>query len=592
MIKFIKNMSIKYKIILSFLLITGCLFGSFYYMIYMNYFDSTLNQTEKVADQLYKTVNFKIGLLVNQVYSCSNQIRNDENMNNLIFDYSKENDPNKKNIILRDILDKLNIILRNNQEILTINLYINNEHIYANSRNNVLVGEYLLNTEWYQDVYSGEDEGDFVSVPTYEQQYLFSQIDGSSKKYYERVISYISPIKNKDDINVVLAIDYEESYIANFSNLKLTNNSFDIICRDNGDIISSNKKSLIGENIEQFGNLNDKIVDYTGSFKTQFDGQDYNGFYNTFYLLNWRFLNFVPTNELIMDEQKDTLSFFIGLYIISNILIGVLIFSLVSKPLKNLLKFIRRIKNEDFSSRIKVKNNDEIGHIGKHFNEMIDSIETLLKENYMIKLQEKEAQIKTLQAQINPHFIYNILDIISWKAMLMQTDDINKITYYLGKFLRYCINDFEKKVSLEEDIEYVKDYLYIQKIRYTNRFKAYFKIEPGAKNLKVPKLLIQPIVENAIKHGLANKESHGILYIKIKVHDNALFVYVVDNGCGISKEKANQIYSDSEFHLGIKNVDERIKILSNKQYGVTINSVLGRYTKVTLKYPIINMQDD
>ena len=595
LIKFLKNRSIINKIIFSFILITVCLFSFFYFIVYQNYYSSTLNQTQKLANQFYQTVNFKIGLLVNQVFSCSNKIADENTVNKLIVNFTKENNPIIKEEIKTSIINELSKILVENQEILNINLYINNEHIYINNRNYSLIGEYLLKTEYYQKAYSNDKKGYITSVPTYTQNYSYLRSDGSVNEYSEKVISFIRPISN-DDIRIIMAIDYTESHIANYyNNLKLTANTFSLISNKEGDIISSNEKDYIGQNLNNFGSALEHIENYYGSAKIEFDKNSYNMFYNTFYLLNWNYIDFVPKQELILDELKNTFYIFICFYFLSTTFMAFLVFRLVSKPLKDLLKGIIEVKNEDFSSRIKVKNQDEIGRVKKHFNEMIDNIETLLKENYIIKLQEKEAEIKMLQAQINPHFLYNILDIISWKAMLNEVDDIKNITIYLGEFLRYCINDYKKMVSVEEDLKQVRNYIAIQKIRYTNRFNAYFNIDDTTKDLKIPKLLIQPIVENAIKHGLADKEISAIIYIKTKIYDNNLYVYVIDNGCGISQKKIDNIlskyeliYKDNKIHVGIKNVNERIKILSDKEYGIMIKSSLGRYTKVTIKLPVIS----
>jgi len=591
----IKNMSIIKKMVASFVLVTICLFAVFYIIVYQNYYINTLKQTQTVANQFYGTFESKLGSFVNQVFSSSNEIYNSDLIATLIAKFLKENDFSKKELIREDILEALKTIIENHQAILNIHLYINKEHLYVNKGKNSLIGEYILKTDWYQAAFQAS--GNLVYVPTYEQRYSVSGIDDSHKHEYKvNVFSFIRLIKGEYQKPLaVLSIDYEENYISGFyDQLKPTNDSFSIICLKDGKVLSSNDKRFMGLNIYDMGNLKDNLTKDNGSFKTEFNGKSYQIIYNTFYVLDWIFITFVPTKDLLLDEIKNIIFVFIGLYIISNTLIGLLVIKVVTNPLKNLLKYIDKIKNGDFSSRIQVEIDDEIGHIGKQFNEMVDSIETLLKENYIIKLREKEAQIKMLQAQINPHFLYNILDIIGWKAMLMQVDDIKIITSNLGKLLRYSISNFDEIVSLEQDIQQVKNYLYIQQTRYTNRFHVHFKIDPDTQNLKVPKLLIQPIVENAVRHGLENKEIEGLLYIKSKIDNNMLVVHVVDNGCGIPEEKIQEILSENHsicsgnrIHIGIKNTHERIRNYYDERYGITIKSCLGKYTKVTLHLPII-----
>ena len=182
--------------------------------------------------------------------------------------------------------------------------------------------------------------------------------------------------------------------------------------------------------------------------------------------------------------------------------------------------------------------------------------------------------------------------------MLAGGEDISKIVSALGGILRYSINTSIKFVTLKEDLDQIKNYLYIQKVRYEDKFNIFFHIDPATMICKINKLLIQPLVENAIQHGLEYRETGGVLCISSKIKEEALLIEVFDNGIGISEERIfdilesehNSETDDKKTHIGIRNVHERIQLYYGRQYGVEIKSRIGKYTKVILKLPIAEVR--
>ena len=207
--------------------------------------------------------------------------------------------------------------------------------------------------------------------------------------------------------------------------------------------------------------------------------------------------------------------------------------------------------------------------------------------------QLRASELKALQAQINPHFLYNTLDSIKWLAKLNHVPQISVIVTQLGKLLRSSINTDNDLITVEESIVNIQSYLAIQKIRYSDKFETLMEIAPEILQYQIPKLILQPIVENAIIHGLEGKKDKGRLIIRGVLAEDDLIFEVIDNGVGMRPEKEAALNAGEDLRsslfvhsIGIQNVNRRIKLYYGPDYQVTIQSVLGEGTKVTLRMSI------
>jgi two-component system sensor histidine kinase YesM len=252
----------------------------------------------------------------------------------------------------------------------------------------------------------------------------------------------------------------------------------------------------------------------------------------------------------------------------------------ISNPVNKLAKLMSSVENGDRTVKFNVKYNDEIGHLGTSFNNMVNEIHRLIDKVYKEKYLLKEAEFETLKAEINPHFLYNILNSINWMAKMGKCDDVSKMITTLGSFLRYNISKKEDVVTIDEDIKQVENYLQLQKMRYGDKFSTQIYIDPEIRQHKILKLLIQPIVENAIVHGIEPKIGKGLIKINgIKDNKNICFE-VMDDGIGMNKS------TSTGEGLGLQNVDKRIKIHYGEEYGVYIET-LNNITCVKILIPYV-----
>lgn len=283
----------------------------------------------------------------------------------------------------------------------------------------------------------------------------------------------------------------------------------------------------------------------------------------------------------------------IGLFsFIFCVILSVLISKSISRPIHSIVTAMQKVKEGDFDVRVAVRSRDEIGFMAERFNDMVKKIDHLFHINLERQDRLRLAEIQSLQSQINPHFLYNTLDSIKWLAKLNGLKEIESIVIHLGKLLKNTINNQNEMATVQESLEVIKSYLTIQKIRYSDHLEMEMDIDPYILDCYVPRLIVQPIVENAIIHGIAKKIEPGKLWVKATQEGTVLRIEVIDDGVGIDEERLRQVHSDLDGdsgkgkNIGIYNVNRRIKLYYGEKYGVTIHSEVGKGTKVVLMMPI------
>lgn len=237
----------------------------------------------------------------------------------------------------------------------------------------------------------------------------------------------------------------------------------------------------------------------------------------------------------------------------------------------------------------------EIMQLYTGYNHMLDRIDSLINEVYYEHLRQKDAQYEALQAKINPHFLYNTLQSISALAILGRNDDIEVVTNALGGMLEYLTYQKNSQVYLSQELDYIKRYVQIQQIRYNDRFVTGYEIDPDTLSCQISKLLLQPMVENSIKHGLEQKTSGGRLYLRTSLKEGLLTIEVEDNGIGMDEEtlkklieRTNTFNKDSsQKSIGLSNIQERIHLKYGSQYGIKIQSAPQQGTTVSVTIPAV-----
>ncbi len=283
---------------------------------------------------------------------------------------------------------------------------------------------------------------------------------------------------------------------------------------------------------------------------------------------------------------------FIGIFLIIFV-IGVRFSNSITKPIIKLSQKMRRVENGEFEfSGLTVQKEeigDEINLLHYDFALMVDKINTLIKENYVKQLLIKESELKALQAQINPHFLYNTLESINWEARVNKQFKISSMVKALGSLLRRVTVTSDPVTTITEELQLLEAYMTIQMFRFEERLSYELITEERLSNQRIVKMSLQPIVENAIKYGLEKKSGNFRISVDIKQIVDVIEINVVDNGPGMSHELLDRVRNgtakSSGAGIGLKNIDERIKLTFGEQYGITLNSEEGKGTIVLLRIP-------
>lgn len=267
-----------------------------------------------------------------------------------------------------------------------------------------------------------------------------------------------------------------------------------------------------------------------------------------------------------------------------------------SSRVELLVRKFRRAETGDLSVSEEIGGSDEIAVLDQQFNRMLGKLDQLIKTSYVQKLENKEAQLKNLQLQINPHFLYNTLETISSIAAVKQVFVVCDICGKLGEIFRYSLGkDYGERVPLEQEMKHIKNYMFIQEIRHGNRLQVFYNIDVDAAHVYIPRFILQPIVENAISHGLGNLTSVGTLEISAFEKNDRLYIQIEDDGEGMDQEKVAEIVRfintekpvEGKKNIGIRNVNQRIKLACGEQYGIIFESTPYQGSRFTIQLPIM-----
>lgn len=407
----------------------------------------------------------------------------------------------------------------------------------------------------------------------------------------ERVISYIQPCY--DENNVLLG--YLVFYI-NTDTLKQLLSPFDnsTFILENGCVFASQQEIPFYLKLFQLYNINYGYLEEDNSVILNSDTVPYVVTSRSYPKLQLQFVSMTSYEALKESLQVGFPSFYsMAIY---GTLFALLSASLLARQLtKRLLKLKKVMKNVtsgDFHTRYQTNGKDEVAELGHTFNSLLDTIERLLftqKQNY--KNQQK-IQFQLIQEQIKPHFLYNMLETINSLIRSNYKDESIHIVNNLASFYRISLNNGSDIISIAQEIRVTENYLALQTMRYIEFMDYSVAFSPNIYQYSIPKLVLQPIVENAIYHGLKEKCQKGMLFISGYMENNYIIFEVFDTGCGMSEEKITEIASfiddkdDIENHFGISSVIKRLNLFTNGKASLVINSVLGEYTCVTISYPV------
>ena len=469
----------------------------------------------------------------------------------------------------KNLKDIIKVSEKSDEFIKKIFLVSENGNIISNEKVNLETNKDMKNISWYKKLINSNNMA-FASKAD------FSKISSDSSK---NIISISKEIKDKNNKRlgfVVINLSYK--FLEDFlSTINFGKDGYVFILSSEEELLFKSK------NMEDFGKK-----DYEKLLKKRMKPEKMDFVSSNVFIPNtqWKLVGISFSNAISnLKKQLIESSLILALIVfVLTLLVSIFVSKKISKPIIYLIGEIKKTDKKLYKIKSLPQASSEIQILTKEYNNLIDRIFVLTEDIEKKEEQKRTYQVKALQSQINPHFLYNTLDTILWLVEFGENEKAIKVTKNLGMLLRNSLNIDEDFVKLDKEIEHAKNYLDIQKIRYDNKFTYEFIKKIETSSLYVPKLILQPIIENAIYHGIREKKSKSYIKIIVEKNPEYLIIKIIDNGLGPKEKKEN--IPTKLGGIGMENVNNRIKLLCGEKYNLKMQRENGE-TIVTYKLKII-----
>ncbi len=556
---------------------------------------SITSMSEQVNDQVYnnlKQVSEKFTLLLDSYKDTVWQIHSDREIIRNLEQYHEADDARQEYLSYL-LSDKLKRFVENKEGIRNISLICSTGESFTYDDQS--------GSDW-DNLWHGY--GDLREIPPYQQTKNRNGIvliptinftDGDKTESLFFLGKELYRTQNlKQDAVATLIIGIDEQELENICNGSTGLNT------PNVNFISDRQGMVLSfPDVEQIGTVvNDQydVLEFISGLN-MFEGRNLFCSYYRDMKTGWIFHNVYDQDYMMRDINVMQVIYW--MLFVADVLVILLFTSSINRYyvnyLNQIIEGIRQMNQGNMDVRLVVDRRDELGQIGENFNYMVDRVKTLIEEVTEISEKKNQAEIKALESQINPHFLYNTLDAINWMAIRNDEIEISKMISNLGLILRYCMNQSNERVNISEMEDWLKAYVSLYQLRYGYSFEFEIYVEPEVRDVRVYKLLVQPIVENAIIHGLKDMED-GFLRVDIGFAEQPERIHVIveDNGAGMEPEKV-EFYNrrDAEWSrsqkIGLANIFERIQLYYGEEGEWHISSVKGMGTVMELLLPVGDM---
>lgn len=431
----------------------------------------------------------------------------------------------------------------------------------------------------------------YISLDSYRSGVLYlsePHVESLLQDYYPWVVSVLQEITGADGQKVRVVIDIRFSKISDYvDNVGIGQHGYCFITDSNGEIIYHPQQQLLysglkTESAENFDLSSD------GSFETDELIWSVRSLDNC----DWKVVGVSYISEMVTAKEMELLgNICVMLTIIMGLtmIVSFLVSRLVTEPIQRLIRAMQEFEKDAAGYVYRpVEGTTEIEALSQSYEHMVGKIQNLMKQVRQEEISLRKTELKALQAQINPHFLYNTLDAIGWLCEEERCQDAVEMVNALAKLFRISISKGHELITIEKEVEHARSYLKIQNFRYKNQFSYDFQIEEECLRYYCNKITLQPIIENAIYHGLDRMVDEGHIQIRIYSEGEDVIFRVEDNGVGMSEEQCRSILHKEpgdNSGIGIKNVNDRIKIYFGKEYGLSIESELDEGTTVIIRMP-------
>jgi two-component system sensor histidine kinase YesM len=583
------NQRIKFKIlslylttiILSIVMVSWIIYGSTERQLKHNVYQIT----NDAVNQISLNISDKLGIIAEQLVKTKFDAELEHLINLDISDIS-EQESAEAVVHFKKIFDEIYSLGNNYELIHSMIIYLNNgmrfqfeegKYFFCNQK--------LLNSEIQK--YCNGDQNYFWRNAHNDTVFF----EGSGA----RVLSVSSPVRKGEKIAALVIVNMNESYMKKLiGRINLANTGSVVMVSKDGYLTNQNYKYLAG--LESM--IDDRVLhNFRESDQFEYKLKKFNFLivYDTIRVNGWKLALVLKKSDMMrnVDQVKSEIICFTLIILLLAVIATFLIAHGLTKPINKLSKLMAVVETGNLDIRFNTKYNDEIGTLTRQFNSMLERIQLLVRKVEEEQTQKRRMELKTLQMQIDPHFLYNTLDSIKFLAD-QKSDNTSKMVMALGQFYKHCLSKGDGITTVGEEVDHLKSYLTIQKIRYFTQFDYQIEVDESLLSCQTVKFILQPLVENAIYHGIKKKHGKGVINIKGYREEDKLVFNVYDNGAGIAPARLEVIRNSlkrsnttNEVGIGVFNVHKRIVMNYGDEYGLSITSVQNEFTLLTVKHPIV-----
>ncbi|MBN2851571.1 MAG: sensor histidine kinase [Clostridia bacterium] len=559
-----KSKSIRSQIFLYFMLSTSLLLVVIGIVLYYNFSSLIKNEVTTSTQMIIDKSGSQLDMYIENVKGLSMTLADNNNTCTLfnnsheVINFEEDRD---------DLQSLINTIIAGNQDIESIIMVGHDGLIISNETNlSMEISKDMMETSWYKDAI-----GNTMPVLTSARMQEFSM----DKDTW--VISLSREIVGTCDENLgVLLIDINYDVIEGIlDDLNLGKHGYAFIINSNNDIVYHKDFSYFQDETkkEELLTIRDNASMFVHEYK--------------FENANWTLVGVASMDSLYMFQKDIIMAIVIlGIFMFLISLGSSVFFSKrVTNPLKKLEKAMAQVDSGNLNQDVNVTGSSEAESLAEYYRSMMIKIKKLLTEIKEKEMVLRNSELQVLYSQINPHFLYNTLDTILWAAEFQDNEKVINLTKALASFFRLSLKGGSELTTIESEFEHIRQYLYIQKQRYQDKLEYEITMDEAIKDIEIPKLILQPIVENAIYHGIKELDEVGIIKISARKSDHDIFFEITDNGVGydVNKEVINAASSLKLGGVGQSNVDRRLKLYYGESCGLYIESKLNEGTTVTIK---------
>ena len=571
---FFNKMKLSSKIFLAFLIYALVLLISSVALFFYTYKTNTTERILEGKNNEMIYLNNSLNAWIQRYYSVTSAMFGDQRLTEVI---ELQPDPVRNLVYSNEIMDYLQTVRAANQGITSMFFVDVNNRMgsvsdlsYKDAQN--IIGTYVARAK------TTVNSAVWDMVET----------EQGNKVVLARQISYVDSQLQKNVVGVVILVIDEEELYGLYHEIESVYNSVLYILDGSNTVLSFSDREALGRQLEYTLEDNGQIC--------RMDGQDY------YYISagetenGWKVVNLIEersVNEVLYRTIMNNVLIMLVLAAVT-MLIARFIANSIVRPLNMLSSSIEHVKENNFSTKVYVEADETVGKLVASYNSMLDMLNDLINKNLSVELKTKEAQLQSYERQINPHFIYNTLDMIRMMSAMDEQDKLDEAVVCLSQMLRFN-NSTEKEVLISEELENVERYFRILKLRYGDNFEYEINVPEEIQQLYTLKFLLQPFAENAVKHGLEKVEWTGKIMIFAKQMQDELIFIIRDNGRGMEPEKIEEIqkmlhstdiYSMPGKNIGIINASQRIRLFYGEGFDIDITSIPNEKTTVCIHIPV------